>query len=179
MVDWNTYSDDFLIRHFGVVALPYGARWPDFSAQMRALIVDRAGQIPWLPDDWLTSMRYLHGQDGRIMMPVPSTASTSAGHGAEFLDTPEKAAVWDQFAAQANAAQQAYAAGQAAQGAKIMAQANADAEFWDHAYNLASVLALPVTVLKAAWNNPWTAGGLIYGGLGLLLLYTFRPRSKR
>lgn len=178
MVDWNTYSDDFLIRHYGVVALPYGAAWPDFSKQVRALLIDRAGKIPWLPDDWLTSIRYLHGQDGRIMMPVPSTASTSAGSGAEFLDTAAKRAVWDTLAGELNAAQQAYAAGQAAQGAKIMDAANNNAAFWDRAYNVASVLALPVTVVQAAWNNPWAAGAVVYGGLGLLALYFITRRRS-
>lgn len=179
MVDWNLYTDDFLIRHFGVQSYQWGGIYPQFTAQLRTMLLDRIAKIPWLPDDWAQTVRWLHGKDGRALVPVSSKATTTQGRGASFLDTPEKRQVWDAMVEEVRKAQTAYMENELAKGRVIMDRANANAEFWDNAYRVAVVLAAPVTAAKYVLTSPRLIGTVLWGGLALLVFVKVYPMLSK
>lgn len=175
MVDWSLWTDANLIRQYGLYTLPYGNTYPELAADLRRVLLDKVAGLPFLPAEWASQVRYLYGQDGKILFPAPSTVSG----GISFLRNDAQREAWDQMVAMVSAARQPYLDKALSQGRRDMQAAYDNAAFWEQAYQVASVLALPVTAAKAMWNNPWTTGALLYGGLALALYLTLRPRSRR
>lgn len=188
MLGDTDYSQGTLIPAYGMYALPYATVYPDLSDQLGQLYTDRASQISWLPANWLNNVMALHGQNGMVLIPAPASSSTPGFTPIPWLDTSDKIAWWNQFNATAEAAIQAYAANQSAQGAILMQQAYDDSAFWTEAYNIATVLALPVTVAKGvaagvadagSWFNKLGTGGttaLVLGAAGLVGWFMLRKK---
>lgn len=178
MVD--VYSTDWLLPRYGMYALDYANTYPELTAALRRLYLEKLSGIPWVPKDWRASIGTLHGQDGKLLVPAPSNAVDSQGNRAKFLVTPEQQAWWDEFAGMARGIQQAFMDKELAKGRSLMEAAYNRADFWTKAHQMATVLALPVTVAQAAWNNPFTTGVVLWGGLGLLAFLMLRRnfRSK-
>lgn len=174
----DVYSANWLIPRYGVMAHDYADVYPEMVDALRTLYLERAAKIPWLPADWRASVNHLHGRDGKLLIPVPVAARANDGTTNKFAITPEQQAWWDQFAADARAIQVAYAAKDAAKGRLLMQRAYDNAAFWDKAYRMATVIAVPVTAVQAigktAWNNPGLTGVVVWGGLGLLAFLLLR-----
>lgn len=175
------YSEATLIPAYGMYAEPYATVYPDLSDSLATMYANQVALINWLPANWLSNVMALHGQNGEILIPAPAGVTPPI----PWLDTADKIAWWNQFNQMAEAAIQAYAADQAAQGALLMQQAADDIAFWDEAYNIATVAALPVTVAKGALNvvadigkGVNALGGstntfLVIGGLAALGAYLY------
>lgn len=152
----SDYTEQQLIPTLGMYALPYATTWPELSDQLRSLYIARAASIAWLPQDWLGEVLALHGSLGNVLIPAPSTVRP----GIPWLRTPQQRAWWDDLAARAQGIVTAYAAGKAAEGRVQLEKLYADSAFWNKAYDIAVVLATPVTVAAAgarfANSNPLT-----------------------
>lgn len=171
-------QQDDLIRFYGIMTQGYGAAWPDLKAQLMAIYEDRVSRIPWLPSDWLSTVRLVNDVSTNVVVVVPSTATRTGGAGAEFLDTPEKVQWWNELAASASSAVQKYAAGKAADGKAQLDRLYAASDFWSRAYDWAVILASPVTALRTIWNNPYATAYTV-AGLGVLWWLFTRPRRGR
>ena len=173
MLDAKTLAD-----RYGMYALPYATAFPDLTAKLGALYRERVADVPWLPDGWLSRVGVLNGSDGSILFPAPSPS-------APWLDTPAKRAWWREFSAVTAAAGTAYAAGKADQGRALIAKADANLAFWTRAHEIATVLAMPVTIVQGAGSGLLSlsrAGALVpiaLGLAGLFLWMKFRPRSLK
>jgi hypothetical protein len=138
-------------------ALPYATTWPELSAQLLNLYDERASPIPWLPPMWIDYVHSLHGAEGQVLVPAPANVTP----GIPWLDTPEKKAWWNDFAARATAIVTRYAAKQADAGRGELAKLYADSAFWNRAYQIAYVLATPVRGAQAVYNNPLTSAAIV------------------
>jgi len=156
---------DQTVSQLGMMILPYGDRWPELRDILGKIYAERAADIPWLPPGWLARVQALHGTNSMLLLPSTSLNTPPVS----FLKTPDQKAWWDDFHTRANNALTAYANNQAAAGWKIVADANADAVFWDRAYNLAVVLAAPVTAARTVFANPFATLALLGAGLFLYL----------
>lgn len=174
----DSYSTDWLLPRYGMHALDYGAAFPDLTNQMRKLYRDRLAKFPGLPADWALSVNLLHGQNGKFLFPVASNAVDSVGNGPKFLTTSSQRQAWDTIVSELNGIRMAILAKEGKRGLALAEAAYAKAAFWDNAYNMARVLALPVTAVKAAWNNPWVTGAAIWGGLALLAFFALRGKRN-
>lgn len=162
---------DDTVSRLGMMILPYGDRWPELRDILGKIYVERAADIPWLPADWLAQVQRLHGSNSILLLPSTSLNTPPVS----FLKTSAQKQWWDEFHTVANNALLAYADNQAATGRKIMADANANAEFWDRAYRIAVVLASPVTLAQKMFSNPLTTVALL--GAGLFLYFSFMKRK--
>lgn len=172
----NDYTEQQLIPTVGMYALPYATTWPELSDQLRSLYIARAGTVPWLPEDWLGTVLSLHGANGMILVPAPANVTPSI----PWLRTDAQRAWWNDFAARAGAVITAYAAHQAELGRAQLDRLYADSAFWNKAYDIATVLATPVTVATAAArfanSNPLSSAALgLVAILGAAALF-FRRR---
>ncbi len=170
--------EDQLIQYYGINTQLYGNAWPDLVKQLEAIYADKLSRVPWLPADWLDTIKLIDSYGGNVAVVVPSTASRIGGAGAEFLDTPEKKAWWDELAATVRSAITKYAAGKQAEGAKELQTLYGASAFWSRAYDWAVVLASPVRVVQGIWNNPYTVGYTVLGAVALLLAYKLISRSR-
>lgn len=185
---FDPYSDDNLIPNYGMVAHPYADVWPDLTAALAELYENKLGNLPWLPRDWKASVSWLHGDEGKLLVPVSSLASAAGGKKAKFLDTPEKRRIWDELTAEIDAVRVAFADKERQKGMRIMAAANANAAFWNNAYRIASVAALPATVTKGAFeaaadvaevvnrSQKMIGGALLLGGAALVYFKFFHKK---
>lgn len=174
----DVYSTDWLLPRYGMYALDYADTYPELTAALRRLYLDKLAGVPWVPKDWRASIGTLHGQDGKLLMPAPSNAVDSRGNGVRFLVTDEQRAWWDELVRMARSIQEPFMAKKLAEGRSAMERAYNRADFWTKAHQLATVLAAPVTVAKGLWDRPWLTGTLLWGGLGLLAFLTLRSTFK-
>ena len=184
--DTPDYSIATLVPAYGMYSEPYATVYPDLSDQLGQIYTDKASQINWLPANWLTNVMALHGQNGMVLIPAPAGVTPPI----PWLDSQNKIEWWNQFNQTAEQAIIAYSTNQSAQGAVLMQQAYDNAAFWDEAYNIATVAALPVTVARnvAAGVAAIGAGvnklggatttALILGGVGLLVVGYIALRKK-
>lgn len=174
----DVYSTDWLLPRYGMYALDYADVYPELTAALRRLYLEKAAGVPWLPKDWRASIGTLHGQEGKLLMPAASNAVDSTGKRAVFLVSPEQQAWWDEFVGMARSIQEAFFNKELAKGRSLMEAAYNRTAFWTKAHQMASVLALPVTAAKAAWENPGLTGVVLWGGLGLLAFLMLRRNVR-
>lgn len=177
----DVYSTDWLLPRYGMFALDYANQYPELTAALRRLYLEKTAGIPWLPKDWRASIGTLHGQDGKLLVPVSASAVDSQGNRPRFLTTAAHAAWWNEFVALADDIRQKFMDGKIAEGRAAMEAAYNRSAFWDKAYNIATVLATPVTVVTGAANvagsYPKVVQGVLIGGAALLLWYFFRRKD--
>ena len=171
-------SNDDNIKYFGFYTMPYAGAWPELKTQLYKIYKDRLFPLPWLPADFrlqlLGSMT-----NNNIVMIAPSTASYPGGQGAQFLDTPEKKAWWDQLASITTKAVKEYAAGKTNEGRVTLAHAYATSDLMSNLVSWATIIAAPAHAARAAWNNPYTTTATaIAVGIGLLAIYHVITRGK-
>lgn len=184
--DTPDYSIATLVPAYGMYSEPYATVYPDLSTQLGQIYTDKASQIDWLPSNWLNDVMALHGQNGMVLIPAPAGVSPPI----PWLDSQAKIDWWNQFNQTAEAAIMAYSQNQSAQGAILMQDAYDDSAFWDEAYNIATVVALPVTVAKNVAAGVAAVGAgvnklggatttaLLLGGGALLVVGFFALRKK-
>lgn len=146
------YTEQALIPTLGMYALPYADTYPDLVTQLAQLYIAQVASVPWIPQGWLGEVLSLHGRLGYVLVPAPSGPGPGRT-GAEpipWLRTPQQKAWWDAFARAANGVISAYAAKDAAKGATMLKQLYDNSSFWNSAYNIASTLAAPVTIVQNA-----------------------------
>lgn len=177
----DVYSTDWLLPRYGMYALDYADTYPELTAALRRLYLEKAAGIPWLPRDWRASVGSLHGQDGKLLIPASSQAVDSRGNTPDFLVTAEQRAWWDEFAAMARSIQQAYLDKKLVEGRAAMEAAYNRSAFWTKAHNIATVLATPVTMVRGTANlmatYPKLVQGVLIGGAALLAWYFFRRKD--
>jgi hypothetical protein len=177
----DTYSTDWLLPRYGMFALDYADRWPELTEALRRMYLDKTAGIGWLPKDWRASVNALHGASGKLLMPVQASAVSSTGETPKFLDTAAKRAWWNDFQRQVVAAQQAFVDGERTKGLAQLESMYANSRFWDGAYNIATVLATPVTVVRGvagfAANYPRAMQAILIGGVALVAWYFFRRKN--
>ena len=177
----DVYSTDWLLPRYGMYALDYADVYPELTAALRRLYLEKTAGIPWLPKDWRASIGSLHGQDGKLLVPASANAVDSQGNRAKFLVNQEQVAWWNEFVAMADDIRRKFMDGKLAEGRAAMEAAYNRSAFWTKAYNIATVLATPVTVVSGAANlagsYPRVVQGVLIGGAALLLWYFFRRKD--
>ena len=177
----DVYSNDWLVPRYGMHAVDYADVWPDLTAALRKLYLDKTAGIPWLPADWRASIGTLHGSEGKLLLPVRSFAVSSTGQTPTFLNTAEKRAWWDQFHAQVQDMHQKFVDGKRQEGLALAQAAYDRSAFWTKAYNIATVLATPVTMVQGTVGvmaaYPKLVQGALIGGAALLAWYFFRRKD--
>lgn len=175
------YSTEWLLPRYGMYALDYADQYPELTAALRRLYLDKLAGVPWVPKDWRASIGTLHGQDGKLLMPAPSNAVDSQGNRAKFLVTDEQRAWWDELVRMARAIQEPFMARKLAEGRSAMESAYNRADFWTKAHNIATVLATPVTAVTSTvgfmGTYPRLVQGLLIGGAALVAWYFFRRKD--
>ncbi len=171
----NAYLQTVLGPQFGMY-MPgtYGDRWPMLVLQLKAIYRKRVAGIPWIPSNWLATVESLLGHDSQIITPL-----SSRGAKIGFLDTQEKRDWWDRFAADVNTAVSQYAADQQAAGAANLERLEANAVFWDRAYNIAQALAAPINGLAFLWSSPKLVGFLLWGSVAAIAIWKVAPMFTR
>lgn len=177
----DVYSTDWLLPRYGMYALDYADTYPELTAALRRLYLDKLAGVPWVPKDWRASIGTLHGQDGKLLMPAPSNAVDSRGNRAKFLVTDEQRAWWDELVRMARSIQEAMMSKRLAEGRGAMEAAYNRSDFWTRAHNIATVLATPVTLVKGTADvvgtYPRLVQGVLIGGAALLVWYFFRRKD--
>lgn len=173
----DVYSQEWLVPRYGMYALDYANAFPDLTNQMRRLYRDRLALFPGLPADWWASINTLHGKEGKFLFPVSSRA-TAGGSGPSFLKTDQQRQAWDSIVEELNAVRMAMVNKERERGAALLNTAYNRAAFWENAYQLARVAALPVTIARTAWNNPWLTGTVVWGALAALVIWRLTRKTK-
>jgi hypothetical protein len=175
----DPFSNEALIPTLGMHALDYGNEWPAITSTMRKLYRDRLANFPGLPSDWFARVDALHGKNCKFLFPVRSFAVDATGSGPSFLSFDMQRRAWDEIVAELQGVRQALLAKEGAKGLALAQAAYDKSAFWNNAYNMARVLAAPVTVAQTAWNNPLLTGTVLWGGLGLLAFLLLRRNFQR
>ncbi len=172
------YQDQILAPRFGMYVQGYADRYPELTKGLLRIYRTKIAGIPWIPTNWLPTVEALHGRESQLLVPVSSKSNPIA-----FLSTPEQEAWWDAFSAEAHKVMAAYAAGDAAKGAYELRKLEFNSRMYDGAYQLARILAAPITVPLAAANaaikNPITASLLLWGGVAVVAGFLLWRRSSR
>ncbi len=184
----SEFDPDMMLQYYGVYPLYYGTTWPELPIELGRIYNDKISQIPWLPEQWTSViMPSMTGQQQVFYVPAPSTATFynkttgKTERGAQFLDTPEKQAWWDDFASQVASAVTKYAAYQAELGKKELANIYANQQMLDTAISLVNLAAAPVNFAKDVASTYQKFQGaihatLVIGGVGLLAMMFLRRK---
>lgn len=153
-----------------------GMGYPALKATLDRLYAERVAHLPWVPGTWLDNVRSLQkDRPNDLVRPYPALGTRgafNADHGV-FVDTQEKALVWNEIAAAADRAIAKYAQDQQAAGKAELDSLIASAEFWTAAYNIAvSIRDAAPNAVGGIASNLWQGLGikwkliLLVGGLG-------------
>lgn len=169
-----TPNQSAIIEKLGMYPLQYATVWPELSQQLAAMYANHTSKLPFLPPNWLNDVMTIHGKEGWILVPAPAKVNGQVVPLAR--GSAANADVWQKFSDDARNAVNKYAAGKAAEGRIEMARVNSEAYWANLRYNLAKVLATPVTVVSDAAKMNW--GKLTLFGVGAALVYIVISRAK-
>lgn len=163
-----------------------GISWPDLRERVNSLIDAKVAPIKWLPETWGADVAQLRANaPGDIFRPAPTlqidgVTQLDKSMVPDWLDTAEKAAWWNELSAIVNNAVNSYAMGKLEEGRQIIADAEADAAFWDRAYNFAvSIRDFVPNIAANAWaglGGKWKTILIVgvFGVVGYFALVAYR-----
>lgn len=149
---------DAIERNLGMqVQLGAAKVYPELVSSLNKIYADRISKLPFVPNNWLTSVMALQGtDDGLLLYPIKAT---------NFLGMVNKnlppwvqanAEAWDKLADVTKAALQYYLDGQIAEGRIAMNAAYANAAMWTSLYNFAKTVGAgadkALNILKPSKN---------------------------
>src|SRR3954463_9075312 len=97
--------------------------YPELVAEFNKLYSEKMGQLPWLPAGWLETTLRLNGTDGTIVFPVPTLLKDGTPVNKSwpaFLQDEGARRVWQAIYERYREILVAYAAADAAKGAKLL-----------------------------------------------------------
>jgi hypothetical protein len=136
-------QDNDIPRRLGVYVQPgIGQAYPELAMSVRDIMVERVSKIPFLPAGWLDEvLRLIDTQPLTLVKVYPALKADGVTPNdlapSWVKESPERLKVWQELSEITRLAQFNYAQARVEEGRAIMAKANADAAFWDRAYNVA------------------------------------------
>lgn len=133
------------------------------KAPLMDLYTARVGGLPWLPPGWLVQVRELQARfPDDLVRIAPAYARLALNPDLPKWITVDnqRAGVWQEIAKATDAAVGKFAAGKQSEGKPELDRLNANAAFWNRAYNIA------VTVRDFVPNTVGFIGSNLWNGLG-------------
>lgn len=169
-------ASDYAWKTLGLYISPgMGKAIPATQASMREIIQGRMAGLKFLPDGWNTAVAGLIAQfpDDLVRVAPPFLLNGIRNpQTPDFLNTPEKLAVWQEIWQSSDAAIVKAAKGYQDDAAADLAALQADADFWNKAYTLYRKVADAVAEVGDKIAHPFSlipTQWLILGGIAIAL----------
>jgi hypothetical protein len=182
MVDALTTSNNALSSRLGVfVQAGVGQAYPDLVQIVRDIYRKRVAKLAFIPAYWLGDVLAAM-EGGDLVLPTPTGFKSLAYPIPDWLSKDQAAlSAWRQVYDLVREAQSRYIAGRIEEGRYLMAQAEANAAFWDGLYTAAvAIRDAPGNAVDAIGKGTVSALGSFLGkswwvlalvGIGLLAWY--------
>lgn len=182
MIDRN--DEGRLSRELGMRLQPgLAGAYPELAQKLDAIYRDKVAKLPWLPPGWLDQVEAIHGTGGDILLPAPVFGKGGRINRdvAAWLDTPDRRQAWDDLATVATNARQQFVEDRRREGLVILAEAEANAAFWDAAYRLQAAVrqAARAVVDTATGLFKWGPTLLGLGAVGIAVYFLLRRKKGR